>query len=56
MGSTNVETYRAGHEAFNRREFDAMVREYAERIRALGVGSADALVLVERALRQNGSA
>ena len=32
MGSTNVETYRAGHEAFNRREFDAMVREYAERI------------------------
>ena len=30
--------------------------EYAERIRALGVGSADALVLVERALRQNGSA
>jgi steroid delta-isomerase-like uncharacterized protein len=32
MGSTNVETYRAGHEAFNRRDFDAMVKEYAERI------------------------
>ena len=32
MGSRNVETYRAGHEAFNRRDFDAMVTEYAERI------------------------
>ena len=32
MGSRNVETYRAGHEAFNRRDFDAMVKEYAESI------------------------
>jgi steroid delta-isomerase-like uncharacterized protein len=32
MGSRNVDTYRAGHEAFNRRDFDAMVKEYAERI------------------------
>jgi hypothetical protein len=32
MESRNVETYRAGHEAFNRRDFDAMVREYAESI------------------------
>jgi steroid delta-isomerase-like uncharacterized protein len=29
MRSTNVETYRAGHEAFNRRDFDAMVKDYA---------------------------
>ena len=33
MASRNVETYRAGHEAFNRRDFDAMAKEYAERIR-----------------------
>jgi steroid delta-isomerase-like uncharacterized protein len=33
MGSRNVETYRAGHEAFNRRDFEAMVKEYAESIR-----------------------
>ena len=33
MGSRNVETYRAGHEAFNRRDFEAMVEEYAESIR-----------------------
>jgi steroid delta-isomerase-like uncharacterized protein len=33
MGSRNVETYRAGHKAFNRRDFDAMVTEYAESIR-----------------------
>ena len=26
MPSTNVETYRAGHEAFNQRDFDAMVK------------------------------
>src|SRR4029453_3110853 len=32
MESRNVETYRAGHEAFNRRDFDAMVKEYAETI------------------------
>jgi ketosteroid isomerase-like protein len=32
MGRRNVETYRAGHEAFNRRDFDAMVKEYAETI------------------------
>jgi hypothetical protein len=33
MESRNVETYRAGHEAFNRRDFRAMVKEYAESIR-----------------------
>ena len=33
MESRNVQTYRAGHEAFNRRDFDAMVKEYAESIR-----------------------
>jgi hypothetical protein len=32
MESKNVQTYRAGHEAFNRRDFDAMVKEYAGRI------------------------
>jgi len=32
MESRNVETYRAGHEAFNRRDFGAMVEEYAEKI------------------------
>ena len=32
MESRNVEIYRAGHEAFNRRDFDAMVKEYAESI------------------------
>jgi steroid delta-isomerase-like uncharacterized protein len=32
MGSTNIETYRAGHAAFNNRNFDAMVQEYAETI------------------------
>jgi steroid delta-isomerase-like uncharacterized protein len=32
MASTNVETYRAGHEAFNRRDFEAMTRRYADRI------------------------
>ena len=41
MESRNVETHRAGHEAFNRRDFGAMVRDYAERIswidRALGI-------------------
>ena len=33
MESRNVATYRAGHEAFNRRDFGAMVKEYAESIR-----------------------
>jgi hypothetical protein len=41
MESRNVEKHRAGHEAFNRRDFDAMVREYTESIswtdRARGV-------------------
>jgi len=32
MESRNVKTYRAGHEAFNRRDFGAMVKEYAESI------------------------
>jgi steroid delta-isomerase-like uncharacterized protein len=33
MESRNVEAHRAGHEAFNRRDFGAMVKEYAESIR-----------------------
>ena len=33
MESRNVETHRAGHEAFNRRDFGAMVKEYEESIR-----------------------
>ena len=32
MGARNVEAHRAGHEAFNRRDFEAMVEKYAERI------------------------
>jgi steroid delta-isomerase-like uncharacterized protein len=32
MESRNVGIHRAGHEAFNRRDFDAMVKEYADRI------------------------
>ena len=32
MESSNVETYRAGHEAFNQRDFVAMTRRYAENI------------------------
>ena len=32
MESRNVQTHRAGHEAFNRRDFTAMVAEYAESI------------------------
>ncbi len=32
MAPRNVETYRAGHEAFNRRDFAAMTRQYADRI------------------------
>ena len=32
MASSNVETYRAGHEAFNQRDFDAMSEHYADSI------------------------
>jgi steroid delta-isomerase-like uncharacterized protein len=32
MISTNVATHRAGHEAFNQRDFDAMVKEYADNL------------------------
>jgi steroid delta-isomerase-like uncharacterized protein len=32
MESRNVQIYRAGHEAFNRRDFDAMVKEYVDSI------------------------
>jgi hypothetical protein len=32
MASTNVETYRAGHQAFNQRDFEAMTKHYADRI------------------------
>ena len=32
MSSMNVETYRAGHQAFNQRDFDAMTRQYADGI------------------------
>ena len=32
MESTNVATYRAGHEAFNQRDFEAMTKQYAESI------------------------
>jgi steroid delta-isomerase-like uncharacterized protein len=32
MASRNVETYRAGHEAFNQRDFEAMTRRYADSI------------------------
>jgi steroid delta-isomerase-like uncharacterized protein len=32
MASRNVQTYRAGHEAFNRRDFAAMTKQYAVRI------------------------
>ena len=32
MESRNIKIHRAGHEAFNRRDFDAMVEEYAESI------------------------
>jgi SnoaL-like domain len=32
MASRNVQTYRAGHEAFNRRDFEAMTTRYAEGI------------------------
>jgi steroid delta-isomerase-like uncharacterized protein len=32
MTSSNVETYRAGHEAFNQRDFEAMTGHYADSI------------------------
>jgi steroid delta-isomerase-like uncharacterized protein len=32
VAATNVEAHRAGHEAFNRRDFEAMTRRYADRI------------------------
>jgi len=32
MESPNVETYRAGHEAFNQRDFVAMTKHYADSI------------------------
>ena len=32
MASRNVETYRAGHAAFNKRNFEAMTEQYAESI------------------------
>jgi steroid delta-isomerase-like uncharacterized protein len=41
VGSSNLDAHRAGHEAFNRRDFTAMVERYAESItwtdRARGV-------------------
>jgi steroid delta-isomerase-like uncharacterized protein len=32
MASRNVEIHRAGHEAFNRRDFEAMTKQYADSI------------------------
>jgi steroid delta-isomerase-like uncharacterized protein len=32
MAASNVDTYRAGHEAFNQRDFEAMTKHYADRI------------------------
>jgi SnoaL-like domain len=32
MAASNVQRYRAGHEAFNRRDFAAMTERYADRI------------------------
>jgi steroid delta-isomerase-like uncharacterized protein len=32
MASRNVDTYRAGHQAFNRRDFEAMTSQYAASI------------------------
>jgi len=32
MTTTNVEIHRAGHEAFNERDFEAMTKEYADQI------------------------
>ncbi len=33
MAARNVETYRAGHQAFNDRDFEAMTSQYADNIR-----------------------
>jgi predicted ester cyclase len=32
MATRDVETYRAGHEAFNQRDFEAMTKQYADSI------------------------
>jgi steroid delta-isomerase-like uncharacterized protein len=32
MSASNLEAYRAGHEAFNQRDFEAMTRQYADSI------------------------
>jgi ketosteroid isomerase-like protein len=32
MAARDVETYRAGHQAFNQRDFEAMTRRYADSI------------------------
>jgi steroid delta-isomerase-like uncharacterized protein len=32
MAATNVEAHRAGHEAFNQRDFETMTRQYADSI------------------------
>ena len=32
LASSNVEAHRAGHEAFNQRDFEAMTRQYADSI------------------------
>ena len=32
MASSNVEAHRAGHQAFNRRDFQAMIEQYADSI------------------------
>ena len=32
MESRNAEIYRAGHEAFNQRDFEAMTKHYADSI------------------------
>jgi steroid delta-isomerase-like uncharacterized protein len=33
MAASNLETYRAGHQAFNQRDFESMTSHYADRIR-----------------------
>ena len=32
MSASNLEAHRAGHEAFNQRDFEAMTRQYADSI------------------------
>jgi hypothetical protein len=39
MASSNVETYRAGHEAFNQRDFEAMTKRCADSAVANGAGA-----------------